>query len=175
MLFCGERCRTNAYKTYHRIECEIAALLRDAAGECPYHFLLPLRTLLIGSEQGTKVESLKRDAALVEALQSKRQPSVRTDDARRNYISICNLHRDVDSLPERVLLGFCMKSSCFLHWLKQSSFFDDKVSIATRWRCGILRGRDVAGINYGLVFQRADRNAGVRWHALVESFPRAGF
>lgn len=122
-MYCGNRCRQEAYELYHRVECEIISFFPDI--EVIRADMLALRILLIGTEQGKLLLSLRRNENFKNIF--KDTPKyIPYQKYTRDYLSVCNLKitkRKLLKSTRDTQIRVC-RAVLMLHLLKQSSFFD---------------------------------------------------
>lgn len=86
-MYCSERCRREAYDSYHRVECIVVPLF--SVSEQQEVILLALRTFFIGTKQGSELTNLMNDPNVYDCLEGM------WEDANvpqlENYLSVLNL------------------------------------------------------------------------------------
>ncbi|KAK3911325.1 Annexin B9 [Frankliniella fusca] len=136
VLFCNEKCRSEAWERFHSIDCSLAPIISKRVGQMG---LLALRVLLVASDKGKRVQQL------FEEVENQRDsPDPRTRGFNEN-----GLYGSTDYWPIFYLVGHTERRSnadlfrrsvtaaCLLHCLEKfSDFFGNNVEDNLYFFCG---------------------------------------
>ena len=117
MLYCSERCRKQAYDSYHRIECQLWPFYSQQFSSMA--FRMAVRTLLIGTEQGTKLDDLMNTLTIENIFVENNHPPV-NDPLDCNYLTTLTLYRNFDETIMRSQIVNAVKT---IIWLRRLHFF----------------------------------------------------
>lgn len=129
-MFCSKRCRDEAVKLYHRVECEMMpTLLAQHSGpeRSPLETseLLALRILLIVTQQGKEFKRLMTHPIYKQIFSDKKYVHLDKKFMSEDYFNIHNLE---DHYEKRTLLHWfplITSTITLLNGLINSSFFDE--------------------------------------------------
>lgn len=128
IMFCSERCRDEAFRLYHQIECQLLPTLVKL--DIDKFGLLSLRILMIASNQSKSLNELMRHPIYGQPI-CERYSDFRDRFVSSDYFTVHNL---ADNFYKRTIADLFRKSieaACLLHLLMQTSFFrfDDNSNV----------------------------------------------
>lgn len=119
-MYCSEACRTQADNAYHRIECKMLPFYNseDLKDTKYMEAVVAIRTLLIGTKQGTQLKTLMNTMSIQNIFEKKKHAP--QEPFVYDYASIIKLFENVDLLSLKSNVDIAVK---MIMMLRSLSFF----------------------------------------------------
>lgn len=134
-MFCGTRCRDNAFKLFHRIECQILCNLPTDEGKSLIHddIWTVVRVLLVVTKQGEELDKIMNDPAYKLPFAKSFSHNVKKVFNAQDLSTVLGHSRVKDDqigADFSSLLELSLFKSVFswLYLLKQTTYFGDQIT-----------------------------------------------